>query len=138
MSHLFKSNTRDLSLRAEQYLKGLFQAKKKNMERMAEAVPHTNDQAYQPFLSTSPWHEDAVMDQLCHDTNKLIGGQKDSCLILDETGLSKKGQESVGVAHQYCGQKGKVDNCQVGVFAVLAHRQYAAPIDCRGGSILTG
>jgi SRSO17 transposase len=109
----------------------LFQAKKKNMERMAEAVPHTNDQAYQHFLSASPWQEDAVIDQLCHDANKLIGGQEDSCLIIDETGLPKKGQESVGVARQYCGQKGKVDNCQVGVFAVLAHRQHAAPIDCR-------
>ena len=101
------------------------------MERMAEAVPNTNDQAYQHFLSKSPWQEDAVIDQLCHDANQQIGGQNDSCLLIDETGLPKKGHESVGVARQYCGQKGKVDNCQVGVFAVLAHRYHVVPIDCR-------
>ena len=97
------------------------------MERMAEAVPNTNDQAYQHFLSKSPWQEDAVIDQLCHDANQQIGGQNDSCLLIDETGLPKKGHESVGVARQYCGQKGKVDNCQVGVFAVLAHRYHVVP-----------
>lgn len=101
------------------------------MERMAEVVPNTNDQAYQHFLSKSPWQENAVIDQLCHDANKLIGSKDDSCLLIDETGLPKKGHQSVGVAHQYCGQKGKVDNCQVGVFAVLAHQQHVVPIDCR-------
>lgn len=128
---MFKSKTRDLSFRAEQYLKGLFQAKKKNMERMAESVPNTNDQAYQHFLSKSPWQEDAVIDELCHDANQLIGGQEDSCLIIDESGFPKKGSESVGVARQYCGQKGKVDNCQVGVFTALANKKYVTPIDCR-------
>lgn len=48
-SHLFKSKTCNLSFRAEQYLKGLLQAKKKNMERMAEAVSNSNDQAYQHY-----------------------------------------------------------------------------------------
>jgi SRSO17 transposase len=128
---LFKSRTRDVSLRAEQYLKGLFQAKKKNMERMAETVPNTNDQAYQHFLSTSPWEEEAVIDQHCRDTNQLIGGKKDSCLLIDETAFPKKGRNSVGVSHQYCGQKGKIDNCQVGVFAVLAHQHHVAPLDGR-------
>lgn len=128
---MFKSKTRNLSFRAEQYLNGLFQAKKKNMERMAEAVPNSNDQAYQHFLSQSPWEENAVIDQLCHDTNQLIGGKNDSCLIIDETGIRKKGQKSVGVSRQYCGQFGKVENCQVGVFVALAHGQYVAPIDCR-------
>jgi len=98
---------------------------------MAEAVPNTNDQAYQHFLSTSPWEEDAVINQHCHDTNQLVGGKKDSCLLIDETAFPKKGRDSVGVAHQYCGQKGKIDNCQVGVFAVLAHQHHVAPLDGR-------
>lgn len=101
------------------------------MERMAESVPSTNDQAYQNFLSVSPWEEEAVIDQHCHDTNQMIGGKKDSCIILDETAFPKKGRDSVGVAHQYCGQKGKIDNCQVGVFAVLAHRHHVALLDGR-------
>jgi SRSO17 transposase len=100
------------------------------MERMAESVPNSDDQAYQHFLSQSPWEEDAVIDQVCHDTNQLIGG-KESGLIIDETGIPKKGTKSVGVSRQYCGQLGKVENCQVGVFAVLAQGENVSPIDCR-------
>jgi SRSO17 transposase len=37
-------------------------------------------------------------------------------LAIDETGVIKKGDKSAGVARQYCGASGKVDNCQVGVF----------------------
>jgi SRSO17 transposase len=129
--HLFQTKTRSLTLQSYQYLKGLFQASKKNMERMAEAVPDSNDQRFQHFLSKSPWDEDAVIDKLAQEANGHIGGHPDSCLLLDETAIVKKGAKSVGVARQYCGELGKVDNCQVAVFAVLAHQQLATPIDCR-------
>jgi SRSO17 transposase len=47
-------------------------------------------------------------------------------LIFDESGFQKKGNDSAGVGRQYCGNKGKVDNCQVGVFAAYASdRGYA-------------
>jgi SRSO17 transposase len=52
-------------------------------------------------------------------------------LLLDETGFPKKGQDSVGVARQYCGSLGKVENCQVGVFAAYASRQGYALVDKR-------
>jgi len=39
--------------------------------------------------------------------------------MFDESGFAKKGDDSVGVARQYCGRTGKVDNCQVGVFAAM-------------------
>jgi len=102
-----------------------------NMERMAEAVPDTNDQSYQHFLSKSPWDEDKVTEQIAHDANDLIGGDKDTCLLIDESGFPKKGTKSVGVSRQYCGELGKVENCQVGVFAVLACREIYIPIDYR-------
>ena len=101
------------------------------MERMAESVPNTNDQAYQHFLSQSPWEEEAVVDRICQDVNQCIGGKDDSCLLIDETGFPKKGDDSVGVSRQYCGQLGKIDNCQIGVFAALAHARHVCPIEYR-------
>jgi SRSO17 transposase len=101
------------------------------MERMAEAVPDSNDQAYQHYLTNSPWDDQLVGDQVADDTNKLIGGRADSCLIIDETGLPKKGNKSVGVSRQWCGQLGKIENCQVGVFSVLGLKEHAVPIGYR-------
>jgi SRSO17 transposase len=77
---LFQLRTRDVSRISEQYLKGLIQAKKKNMERMAEAVPNSDDQVLQHFLTNSGWNDQLVIDQLAQDTDQLIGGKKDSCL----------------------------------------------------------
>ena len=51
----FKVHKRNVRHRAHQYLKGLLQASQRNMEKMAEVVPHTDEQALQQFLSDSPW-----------------------------------------------------------------------------------
>jgi SRSO17 transposase len=101
------------------------------MERMAEAVPHSDDQALQHFLTNSGWNDQLVIDQLSQDANSLIGGKKDSCLIIDESGIPKKGTKSVGVSRQWCGQLGKVENCQVGVYSVLGFQDHATPIGNR-------
>jgi SRSO17 transposase len=101
------------------------------MERMAEAVPHSDDQALQHFLTNSGWDEQLVIDKIADDANQLIGGKKDSCLLLDESGIPKKGIKSVGVGRQWCGQLGKVENCQVGVFSVLGFKDHAVPIGNR-------
>ncbi len=101
------------------------------MERMAEAVPNSDDQVLQHFLTNSSWDDQLVIDQLAQDANQLIGGKKDSCLIIDESGIPKKGTKSVGVARQWCGQLGKLENCQVGVYSVLGFQNHAAPIGNR-------
>ena len=98
---------------------------------MEEAVPDADEQRLQHFLSESPWDADAVCVQLAQEADARLGGHSDSSLILDETGLTKKGPCSVGVARQYNGRLGKVDNCQVGVFAVLAHGISACPVGFR-------
>jgi DDE superfamily endonuclease len=60
------------------------------------------------------------MLQAVRDTSRqdvLDGlGQEDAVLAIDETGVIKKGDKSAGVARQYCGASGKIDNCQIGVF----------------------
>jgi SRSO17 transposase len=76
------------------------------MERMAEVVPNSDDQSLQHFLTNSPWDEGPVIDQVTHDANQLIGGKRDSCLLIDETSHPKKGTKSVGVARQWCGVRG--------------------------------
>lgn len=101
------------------------------MERMAEVVPGSDDQVLQHFLTYSPWSYREVMDQVASDTNMLFGRNADTCLIIDESGLPKKGDKSVGVGRQWCGEVGKVENCQVGVFGALACGDAVTLIDAR-------
>lgn len=96
---------------------------------MAEIIPDTDSQALHHFLSHSPWDARAVMDQVARDADSLLGGDQDSCLLLDETCFAKKGKKSVGVARQWMGRQGKTDNCQVAVFAALARGQSVSLID---------
>lgn len=116
-------------IQAQSYLSGLIQATRRNVERMAEVVPGTNTQALHHFLSHSPWDPRPVMDQVARDVDALLGGNQDSCLLLDETCFAKKGNHSVGVARQWCGLQGKTDNCQVAVFAALVRGRFVGLLD---------
>jgi SRSO17 transposase len=116
---------------AGQYLQGLIQAPKKNMERMAEKVVDTSDQRLQHFVSNSPWDERGVIDQIAQDGNGHLGGKPNSALYIDETGFAKKGKESVGVQRQWVGRLGKVENSQCGVFAALGCEEHVLAIDFR-------
>jgi len=100
------------------------------MERMAEPIPHSDDQGLQHFFTNSGWNDQLVINQLVQDADQLIGGNKDSCLIIDENGIPKK-TKSVDVAGQWCGQLGKAENCQFGVYSVLCFQDHAAPIENR-------
>jgi len=116
---------------AQQYLCGLFQTDKKNMERMEEKVPDSDEQVLQQFLTNSPWSHRDVMNQVALDTDMTFGDDPDSCLIIDESGIPKKGDNSAGVARQWCGQLGKIENCQVGVYGALTCGKYTTLIDAR-------
>ena len=129
--HLFVTRTRSVITQSLHYLSGLVQAVSKNVERMIEVVPDTDYQSLHHFASTSPWDYRPVMDQVALDIDRHLGGSPDTALIIDETCIPKKGKKSVGVARQWCGRLGKVDNCQVGVFASLVRGASAALIDTR-------
>ena len=129
--HLFVTRTRSVLAQSLHYLSGLMQAVSKNVERMIEVVPDTDYQALHHFASISPWDHRPVMDQVALDCDRHLGGSPDTALIIDETSIPKKGKKSVGVARQWCGRLGKIDNCQVGVFASLVRGASAALIDAR-------
>src|SRR4051812_11072627 len=83
------------------------------------------------FISNAPWRHEPVIAQIGRDADRLLGGKPDSALIIDESSFVKQGDHSVGVVRQWCGRLGKVDNCQVAVFAVLTDGTRHTPVDMR-------
>jgi SRSO17 transposase len=71
------------------------------------------------------------MQKVANDSHELYKNFGSVGLIIDESAEEKKGTHSVGVAPQYCGNKGKLANCQVAVFGCLAAGKYANLIDTR-------
>ena len=87
---------------------------RKNAAKLARVVPGGNVQSMQQFMSDSPWDHRAVIKELQAVAAENLADPQ-AVLVCDETGFAKKGEKSVGVARQYSGTLGKVDNCQVGV-----------------------
>jgi SRSO17 transposase len=113
------------------YMVGQFSAlERKSIEPMALQVEGGKVRAMQRLVSEALWDEDAMLETY-HRLVQDEMGEPDGVLIVDETSFAKKGQDSVGVARQYCGSLGKVENCQVGVFAAYASRQGYALVDKR-------
>ena len=103
---------------------------RKSIEPMALKVEGGTIRGLQRFISDVVWDE----DQMRWNSHQLVAeemGEPDGVLMFDETGFVKKGQDSVGGARQYCGTLGKVENCQVGVFAGYASRHGYALVDKR-------
>lgn len=126
---LFVTRTRASGHHARAYVRGLMQARRRNIQSIGDAVPQSDEQALHHFISNSSWDERAVLDKIARDANALLGGTPESFLLIDESGFPKKGRESVGVARQWCGRLGKVDNCQTAVFASLGKNSVATLID---------
>ena len=83
------------------------------------------------FISDSNWDARAVMDKVAMDVSKALPKQKLTGLLIDESGWVKKGDKSVGVGHQYCGNVGKTANSQVAVYGCLCNGKYASLVDTR-------
>src|SRR5215472_967283 len=103
---------------------------RKSIEPMALEVEGGTIRGLQRFISDVVWDE-AQMRWNYHHLVAEEMGDPDGVLMFDETGFVKKGKDSVGVARQYCGTLGKVENGQVGVFAGYASRQGYALVDKR-------
>src|SRR5690606_30128188 len=82
----------------------------------------------QSLLGRSRWSADLLRD-IVRDYVWEALGDRDGVLVVDDTGFVKKGAHSVGVARQYSGTAGRIENCQIGVFLSYASRFGQALID---------
>jgi SRSO17 transposase len=111
------------------YLEGLLSAvKRKNGWQLAEQIGDARPWRTQRVLSHVLWDQDAARD-LCRDYVLEHLRAEDGVLIVDETGFLKKGEHSAGVARQYSGTAGRVENAQIGVFLAYASSKGHALID---------
>ena len=117
---------------ARHYLSGLLGAqRRKNIETIHNDVVDSDYQGMEQFISSSPWSHRSVMEQVAQDADELLGGSEDTGLYFDESSFLKKGKASVGVQRQWSGRAGKVENCQVAVFACLGRGEHLAISDFR-------
>ena len=94
----------------QEYLAGLCSdVKRKNVEAIA-CVHDQQRQGLQKFIGQLPWDERLLIKQLAQQVAAELG-QPDGVLIFDSSAFKKQGKGSVGVARQWCGRLGKVDNC---------------------------
>jgi SRSO17 transposase len=113
------------------YLVGQFSPlERKSIEPMALRVEGGTVRGLQRFISDVSWDEEHML-WTYHQLVASEMGDSEGVLMFDETGFVKKGTDSVGVARQYCGTLGKVENCQVGVFTGYASRHGYALVDKR-------
>lgn len=99
------------------YLLGLLShQERKNSWWLAEFAGDASPDGMQRLLNSSPWDEDAGRDALARYVARRMGHPA-AVLAVDETGFLKKGRMSAGVARMYTGTAGRIENCQVGVFA---------------------
>src|SRR4051794_38546672 len=102
--------------RAGEYVRGLLSdAERKNGWQLAERLGDPTPDGVQHLLARADWDADAVRDDLTRYVAEHLG-DPGGVLVVDETGFLKKGTKSCGVARQYSGTAGRIENCQIGVF----------------------
>lgn len=112
------------------YLNGLMSdVERKNVESIA----YRNDQArgkLQHFIGCAEWDHRPLMTELARQVGQELG-EDDGVIVFDPSAFPKKGQKSAGVARQWCGRLGKVDNCQVAVYMAYVSRIDHALVNAR-------
>jgi SRSO17 transposase len=112
------------------YLQGLLShLQRKNAEDIAAWVD-VERQVIQDFIGTAPWDHRPLVTVLVGQVAEWLG-EPDGIIAFDPSSFPKRGTHSVGVKRQWCGNRGKVDNCQVGVFMGYVCGQEHALLDFR-------
>jgi len=117
---------------ALQYLQGqLLDLERKSIEPMALALADGDVQAMQQFISVGAWDAASLLERHQALVAASLGDPATGVLIIDGCDFPKQGQESVGVAPQWCGALGKVANCQASVVACYASARGYTLVDRR-------
>ncbi len=112
------------------YLQGLLShLPRKNAEDIA-ALVHVERQVIQDFIGTVPWDHRPLVKVLAAEVVEQLG-EPDGIIAFDPSSFPKRGTHSVGVKRQWCGHRGKVDTCQVGVYMGYVSRHEHALLDFR-------
>ncbi len=102
------------------YVRGLLApVERKNSWTLAERAGEAVPDGMQRLLATADWDADEVRDDVRDYVVEHLGDPR-GVLVVDETGFLKKGTKSAGVARQYSGTAGRIENSQVGVFLAYA------------------
>ena len=113
------------------YVRGLLGAGgRKSIQPMAERLGLPGHDQLHHFVSSPAWDDAPLWDVLARQADRQVGGET-AVLVVDDSGLPKKGELSVGVVPQYCGELGKVANCQVLVSLTLARGEVPVPVGLR-------
>src|SRR3981189_1588742 len=121
----------------EDYCIGLLSAEgRKSVEPLAAVTaPERTAAQHQSLLhlvAQAPWSDQAVLRRVRERVLPSMTREEPiQAWIVDDTSYPKKGKHSVGVTRQYCGERGKQDNCQVAVSLSVATHQASLPIDYR-------
>jgi SRSO17 transposase len=97
---------------------------------MAERLGLPGHDQLHHFISSPAWDDAPLWDVLAEQVDRQVGGEN-AMLLVDDSGIPKKGELSVGVAPQYCGELGKTANCQVLVSLTLARDEVPLPVGLR-------
>jgi SRSO17 transposase len=112
------------------YLQGLLShLPRKNAEAIATLID-VERQVIQDFIGTAPWDHRPLIAVLVSQVADRLG-EPDGIIAFDPSSFPKRGAHSVGVKRQWCSHRGKVDNCQVGVFMGYVSRHDHALLDFR-------
>jgi len=104
-------------------------SERKSVEPIAHAQGVDRRQL-QHFVGVSVWDRLPLLERLHEEVGQELG-DPEGVLVLDGSATPKKGTESVGVARQWCGRLGKVENCQIGIYLAYAGRGSCTIVDER-------
>ena len=115
---------------AKTYVCGLLSdVERKNVESIAYRFGQSR-LPLQAFMGWEAWDDEPLRAEVRRQVKNHLG-QGDGVLVFDPSGMPKSGRESVGVARQWCGRLGNVDNCQVAIYLGYVSRQGHTLVDTR-------